>query len=107
MASFIELPRVGYRGIDMPSLFVNLDDIVCFESDHDDQTVVTIRHYGSEGHGRVTTYLPLPALSGYLYELGERPGIHTWTESTKQQFRSGLVPTLVARADRERNGAGH
>lgn len=104
MPSFIELPRLGFRGIDQPSLYVNTADIVAVQTEYDGQVVVVeIRGYGTEGAiGKVRTYVPLVALLDGLEDLATRPGIRDWTEATKATWAAPVKATLEAAADRER-----
>lgn len=110
MTSFIEVPRMGFRGIDQASLYVNVDDIVTMHRDFDGQTVLEIRAYGADGmHGRVKTYLPVGVILDVLGELARWPGVRSWTDSTLAAYREPTRERLVAAADAERAAAraGH
>jgi hypothetical protein len=106
MTSFIELPRVAFAGRDQASLYVNVADIVSLEEEWDGQTLVEIRHRGSEGNtARVRTYVPLGALLNLLGELARTPAVRSWTDETKQGWREPIVAALQVAAEKER--AGH
>jgi len=103
MASFIELPRIDYRGGDAPSLYVNTDDIVAFQALYDGQTQVDIRDMGSEGMtARVATYLPLDSLLDVLGELAKYPGARSWTARTRDEWAAPHRANAEASFERER-----
>jgi hypothetical protein len=106
MTSFIELPRLRFRGVDQPSLYVNVDDIITFQAEHTGTemggTVVTVRDFGSEGAGKVHTYVPIGALRDMLGMLAERHGVRSWSDDTLKGWREPLKTILEEAAERER-----
>lgn len=104
MTSFIELPRLGFRGIDQPSLYVNTADIVAVQTEYDGQVVVLeLRGYGTEGSiGKVRTYAPLGAILDVLGMLADHPGVRSWSDDVKTAWAAPVKAELIAAADRER-----
>lgn len=106
MASFIELPRLGFGGRAMPSLYVNTDDIIALSESHDGQTRVEVRDMGTDGMAvAVFTYVPLTALLDLLGSLTQYPGVRSWTETMKRSWSEPLSRILEDAANREREAA--
>jgi hypothetical protein len=103
VTSFIELPRLGFGGIALPSLYVNTADIISLVKEHDGQTKVEIRDLGSiTGPASVKTYVPLNALLDALHVLAQSPGMHEWSGTTKRSWSEPISRILEDAANRER-----
>ena len=106
MYSFIELPRLGFRGLDQPSIYVNTRDILTVQQEYDGQVVIEIRGYGADALiGRIRTYVPLVALLDVLGLLAEDPGVRSWSLESKTEWAAPIVQTLQEAAERERASA--
>ena len=108
MTSFIELPQLGFGGVEQSSLYVNVADIIQLRAEYDGTTVLEIRDIGSEGMSVTRrTYIPLAGLLTTLEGLAKEPGVVTWSEKTRDMFRlPAQERARAAAADRER-GIGH
>ena len=84
MQTFIELPRVDYKGRPIQSLYVNVEHIIAFETDYHGGTKVTVNGFGSEGHGIVLTILPITTL---VQNLGAADWGDDLRERLHQQYR--------------------
>jgi hypothetical protein len=110
MTSFIEVPQMGFGGTALPSLYVNVADIITFKSTYDNGTEFEIRHLGTDGMSVTRrTYLPIGMFLDVLGEMGRFPGVRSWSESTKDAYRIPAQERARAAADREREAskAGH
>jgi hypothetical protein len=110
MTSFIEVPQMGFGGTALPSLYVNVADVITLKSTYDNGTEFEIRDLGSEGLSVTRrTYLPIGMFLDVLGELGKWPGVRSWSDATKEAYRVPAQERARAAADRERtaSGAGH
>jgi hypothetical protein len=103
MASFIELPRIDFRGDDAPALFVNTADIINFQS-AGSTVVVEVRDSGNEHYpARVVTTMPLQALVDALRELAERGGgVSQWLPATRDAWAAPHRARAAEAFERER-----
>lgn len=102
MASFIELPRLDFRGRDVPSLYVNTADIISLQALWDGQTQLDIRDLGAERLSvRVTTYAPLNSLLDVLGSLAQFPGVRSWTHDTCDAWAEPHRARLAEAYERE------
>lgn len=104
MTSFIELPRLTGRGLLAPPMYVNVDDIITFTREHTGETRVTLRSYGSDGHGVVMTYVPYVALCDVLGMLAEHPGVRSWSPESLDEWGTPIAARL---AEEYRRSRGH
>ena len=102
MTSFIEIPQMGHRGSELPSLYVNVADIISFRATYDNGTDFEIRDCGTEGMSATRhTYLPSGLFLNMLGILAEHPGVRSWTEETKDAWRIPAARRSVDQAERE------
>ena len=103
MASFIELPRLGFDGKDLPSLYVNTDDIIAFQATYDGQVKVEIRALGNEGYAvNLTSYVPFLPLLDLLGGLARHPGVSNWSAVSKAEWSAPIKDNLRKAAEAER-----
>ena len=104
MTSFLELPRLAFDGRDVPSIYVNTEDIVTLVAhEYLEETKVEVRGLGAEGMtATIVTYAPLGAILNLLGELAKFPGVRSWADDTKQGWREPLAAKLRYQADQER-----
>ena len=110
MTSFIELPQLGFGGVEQPSLYVNVADIIQLRAEYDGTTVLEVRDMGSEGLSVTRrTYIPLAMLLDVIGELAKWPGVRSWSDGTKHAYRDPAQVRARAAADREREATrqGH
>lgn len=103
MASFIELPRLGFDGRDQVSLYVNTDDIIAMQATYDGQTKIEIRALGNAGYAvNMTTYVPLHALLDILGGMARHPGVNSWADTSKDAWAAPVKDNLRKAAEAER-----
>lgn len=106
MTSFIEIPLMGFGGLDLPSLYVNTADVITLQSTFDHGTVFEVRDLGTEGMpAKYRTYLPIGMFLDVFGELGRFPGVRSWSEDTKAAYREPAKDRARAAADNERAAA--
>jgi hypothetical protein len=104
--SFIEVPHLGFGGAEQPSLYVNVADIITFNSSYDNGTEFDIRDLGTEGMSVTRrSYLPIGMFLDVLGELARFPGVHSWSNDTKDAYLIPAQERARAAADREREAA--
>lgn len=103
MTSFIEIPQLGFGGTSVPSLYVNVADIITLKSTYDNGTEFEIRDLGSEGLAVTRrAYLPIGMFLDVLGELGRFPGVRSWSDDTKAAYREPAKERAIAAAANER-----
>jgi hypothetical protein len=66
MTSFVEVPQLAFDGRELPSLYINIADIITFKSTPEDGTSFEVRSLGTEGTAAVATYKTYIPLSHFL-----------------------------------------
>jgi hypothetical protein len=103
MTSFIELPRLAFDGREMESAYINTADIISFQEQWDGQVKLEVRGLGNACTSvAVKTYVPLAVLLGELTVLAARPGVSTWSESSRSAWATPIAARLADAAARER-----
>jgi hypothetical protein len=87
MTSFIEIPQMGWGGVELPSLYVNVADIITVASSCNHGTEFRVRELGDEGVARFKSYLPIGMFLDLLGELARFPGVRSWSDDTKRAHR--------------------
>jgi hypothetical protein len=103
VTSFIEMPQIGFNGQELPSLYVNVADIIAFKATYDGATEFELRDLGTEGMSVTRrSYLPIGLFLNLLGMLAENPGVKSWTDETKAAHLEPAQERSRAAAARER-----
>lgn len=103
MFSFIELPQIAFDGRELPSLYVNVADVITLKATYDNGTEFELRDLGTDGMAVIRrTYLPIGMYLDLLGELARHPGVRSWSDETKATYGEPAKARARAAADRER-----
>ena len=103
MFSFIEIPQIGFNGADVPSLYVNVADIITFKSTYDNGTEFEIRDLGTDNMAVIRrTYMSIGLFLEAFSHLADYPGVRSWSDETKATYGEPAKARARAAADRER-----
>lgn len=85
-SSFLEIPQLALGGNELPSLYVNVADIIALRSD-DGATRLEVRSLGTDGLSvTLHSYLPIGMFLDMLTELARWPGVRSWPDHTKRAY---------------------